>query len=208
MDDISLYDGKDRTKSLTIAIIGRGFFDTGPHFVFNLNGGGPGIRVNQFGGGRPRTRPNRPAATEDTPLTLRQILSNFLPLLLLVILPVLSTFFSASSTPSGPKIRFETPSPPYTMHRITPRLKVDYYINPLEVEDWSNRKLHQLDQSAEVDFVRKLRIDCEIESENRQRLVQDAQGWFMIDQEKMAKARRLPMKNCNRLDELRIGRGV
>ena len=31
-------------------------FDGGPQFVFNM-GGGPGFRVHQFGGDRPRRRP-------------------------------------------------------------------------------------------------------------------------------------------------------
>jgi DnaJ family protein B protein 12 len=66
--------------------------------------------------------------------------------------------------------------------------------------------MHQLDQKAEVDFVGKLRVECEIESEARQRVMHEAQGWFMVDQEKMARARAMELRSCKRLDELRVSR--
>ncbi|KAH0548465.1 hypothetical protein GP486_007943, partial [Trichoglossum hirsutum] len=62
------------------------------------------------------------------------------------------------------------------MHRTTPRLKVDYYLNPEEVSDWSLRKLSQLDAKAEVNYVNKLQMECENEIDQRGRLMQDAQG--------------------------------
>lgn len=190
---------------------GGGLFDTGPQFVFNL-GGGPGFRVHQFGGAQPRRRP-REASSDDPPIpppSLASTISNLLPLLIIFILPLLSTLFSADSSPfasSGPKFRFDTPSPPLTLHRTTTRLGVNYYVDPRDVVDYTSRKWGQLDQKAEVALVGQLRAECEVETERRDRLVERAQGWFWTDEEMMERARGMEMRACRRLEGMRSGRG-
>lgn len=185
--------------------LGGGLFgDTGPGFVFNL-GGGPGIRVHQFGGGVPRRRPRRnPDGTTSEPQpNAISILTNLLPLLILFILPLLSSIFSSSGTaPAGPSFRFDTPSPPYTQHRTSNRLKVDYFVNPSEVESLSTRQLRELDKTAEVRYVGQLNIECEAEVDRRRRLVSEAQGWFFVDQDKLAQARAMEMRSCRKLEGL------
>ena len=182
-------------------------FDGGPQFVFNL-GGGPGFRVHQFGGGRPRRRPREANENpEGTPQSAGSILTNLLPLLILFVLPVLSSIFSSgSSEPPGPTFRFDSPRPPHTLHRTTSRLKVDYYVNPNDVIDYSTRKMNQLDQKAEVNYVSQLQYECEIETQKRNRMMQDAQGWFFQDADRMREARNLDLRSCRRLDELRVPR--
>lgn len=180
-------------------------FDAGPQFVFNL-GGGPGFRVHQFRGNRPRRRPREAnAGSDEPPASGMSALTQLLPLLLLFILPLLSSLFS-SSTPSGPSLRFDSAVPPHTMHRTTPKLKVNYFINPNEVAEYSSRKFYQLDQRAEVDYVSKLRYECETEVQHRERMMQDAQGWFFPDVEKMKEARSMELRSCRRLEDLRVGR--
>ncbi|GAB1217655.1 hypothetical protein ATERTT37_006895 [Aspergillus terreus] len=174
----------------------------GPQFVFNM-GGGPGFRVHQFGGPRPRRRPREAhPGSDETPSpwdTLRQLL----PLFLLFVLPLLSSLFSGSSTPSGPSYRFDAAVPPHTMQRTTPKLKVDYFLNPVDVEDYSQRKFSQLDRKVEVDYVTTLRYACENEVQVRDRMIQDAQGWFFPDVEKMKAARSMELKSCQRLESLK-----
>ena len=176
-------------------------FETGPQFVFNM-GGGPGFRVHQFGGSRPRRRPrdanSQPGEAAPTGLSS---LTQFLPLLLLFVLPLLSSLFS-SSTPSGPSFRFDTPAPPHTLKRTTPKLKLNYFVDPTEVEDYGPRKLHQLDQKVEVDYVSNLRYECENEVQARDRMLQEAQGWFFPDVEKMKEARSLELRSCRKLESL------
>ena len=184
-------------------------FDSGPQFVFNM-GGGPGIRVHQFGGGRPLRRPRRANGnSEEPPQSATSALTSLLPLLILFVLPLLSSLFtSSSSTPAGPSMRYDSPSPPYTMHRVTPRWKVNYYVNPNEVIDYSHRKMTQLDQRAEVNYVTKLQYECELETQTRNRMMQDAQGWFFQDEDKMREARSLELRNCRRLDDMRAPRAA
>lgn len=192
-------------RNATLTCI-QGGFDSGPQFVFNL-GGGPGFRVHQFGGGRPRRRPRE--ATGDpnqAPQSAGSVLSNLLPLLILFVLPLLSSIFS-SSTPAGPSFRFDTPEPPYTMQRTTPRLMVDYYLNPVEVEDYSNRKLRDLDKRAETSYVTNLQYDCQTEIRTRNRMIDEAQGWFFPNVEKMQAARNFEMRSCRKLDEYGFSRG-
>lgn len=89
------------------------------------------------------------------------------------------------------------------MQRTTPKLKVNYFINPVDVEDYSTRKFHQLDQRVEVDYVTKLRYECDVEVQHRDRVIQDAQGWFFPDVEKIKEARAMELKSCRKLDAMK-----
>lgn len=180
---------------------GGGMFDTGPGFVFNM-GGGPGIRVHQFGGGRPRRRPDTAQGNEE-PASIGSAISSLLPLILLFILPLLSSLFSGSSAPTGPSVNFES-TPPNTQHRVSQRLKVQYYVNPAEVDQFSKQKWRKVDERAEAKYIEILNLKCEYEHSHQQQVMQDAQGWFFIDQEKMDSARKLEKPSCKRLRELGV----
>jgi DnaJ family protein B protein 12 len=132
-----------------------------------------------------------------------------LPLIILFILPLLSSLFSGSdSTSAGPFMRFDRAVAPQTQHRLTPRLKVDYYVNPTDVEHYTPNKFSQLDKKAEIQFINQLNIGCEQELDARQRLVNEAQGWFMQDVDKMQRAKEMEMKSCKRLDSMGVGRNA
>ncbi|PSK34572.1 hypothetical protein B9Z65_8898 [Elsinoe australis] len=184
---------------------GGGLFDTGPGFVFNL-GGGPGVRVHQFGGGRPRRRPHNhqrdPNAPPPSPLSAIQSL---LPIILIFIFPLLSSFFSGmfgSSSPSGPSFRFDAPVAPLTHKHVSNALKVPYWVNPVEVQEYSASQWRKLDKRAETRYVSTLDYECQVEQDRRQRLVNEAVGFFFTDQDKMQKARTMEMRSCRRLEEL------
>ncbi|KAL1844752.1 hypothetical protein VTK73DRAFT_1853 [Phialemonium thermophilum] len=179
-----------------------GGFDTGPQFVFNF--GGPGIRVHQFGGPRPRRRPRDQERGQEGGIA--NIIMGLLPILLLFIFPLLSSLFSGStSQPAAPTMVFDSPLPPlYTQERTMPNLKTKYYVNPKDVEQYSNYKLNQLDKTAEVTLVRRLKTECENEMLHKQRLREAAQGWFFQDPEKMELAEKMEMPNCKRLKKMGI----
>ncbi|KKK13172.1 hypothetical protein P175DRAFT_0513771 [Aspergillus ochraceoroseus IBT 24754] len=174
----------------------------GPQFVFNMNGG-PGFRVHQFGGSRPRRRPHDTDAQSEPQPSIRATIQQLLPLILLFLLPLLSSFFSGSPAPAGPTYRFDAAVPPHTMQRTTPKLHIDYFVNPRDVDDYNTRSFRKLDQRVEVDYVTKLQYKCEAEKDARDRMIQDAQGWFFPDVEKMKAARELELKSCRRLDSLK-----
>lgn len=167
-------------------------------------GGGPGFRVHQFGGPGIRRRPREANAQTQPASSGWASLTQLLPLILLFVFPLLSSLFSGgSSVPAGPSFRFDAPVSPHTMHRITPHFKVDYYINPQDVDDFSTRKFKQLDDRVESEFVNKIRHECEDEVMERDRRIQAAQGWLFPDTEKMKEARAMELRSCRRLDELR-----
>jgi len=174
----------------------------GPQFVFNM-GGGPGFTVHRMGGTTPRRRPRE--ANGETAPTGFSALTQLLPLLLLFILPLLSSFFTGSGD-SGPSVRFDSPVPPHTIHRVTPRYKVDYFVNPAEIDGWKPRQLSSLDQRAEVDYVTNLKYQCETEVHRKRQEINEATGFFYTDEERLKRARTMPMPGCRRLDELKITR--
>jgi len=164
------------------------------------------VRVHQFGGGRPRRRPRDPNEPQEA-ASLRSTIMGLLPLLILFILPLLSSLFSGSGEAQGPTMRFDGPIPPHTQHRHTTRLKVDYYLDPAEVIQFTPHKLSQLDKTAEINYVKQLRYGCEQELDNQQRLLESARGWFVQDVEKLNAARNLEMRNCKKLDSMNLARG-
>lgn len=175
----------------------------GPGFVFNV-GGGPGIRVHQFGGGNPRRRPhNHENIGPTSPL---ETLRSLLPLLLLFVLPLLSSLFSGSGTSSGPSLRFDSAVPPHTTSRTSLNLGVNYFVNPADVHNYNPRQWKDLDHVAEKKYVGQLNVECEWENSQRNRLANEAQGFFFTDQVKLEKARRMERPSCKRLNELGSGR--
>ena len=175
----------------------------GPGFVFNV-GGGPGIRVHQFGGGAPRRRPhNHENVGPTSPL---ETLRSLLPLLLLFILPLLSSLFSGGSGSSGPSVRFDAAVPPHTQSHKSANLGINYFVNPADVHNFNSRQWKDLDRSAENKHIGQLNAECEYEVNVRNRLANDAQGFFFTDQVKLDKARRMEMPSCVRLNELTRGR--
>jgi DnaJ homolog subfamily B member 12 len=133
-------------------------------------------------------------------------LMGLLPILFLFVLPLLSSLFSGGSAPAAPGMYFDNPVHPFTAERITPNLNVRYYTNPKDIQGYSAHKLSQLDKTAEVTLVKKLRLECEHEQQQKLRLVEQAQGWFFQDPEKMEIARKFEMRSCKRLETLGVPR--
>ncbi|KAI1825438.1 DUF1977-domain-containing protein [Xylaria intraflava] len=185
-----------------------GGFDTGPQFVFNV-GGNRGFRVHQFGGGVPRRRPRADAAPgEQQQASGWDTLVGLLPIILLFVFPLLTSLFSGfgESQASVPDIVFDTPSPPQTAHRTTPKLRVNYYVDPSDIAGWQDHRLQQLDLEAELGFVRLLRRRCDTEMRTKQELVDKAQGWFFPDPDKMKIATDFEMTSCKRMSAFGISR--
>ncbi|KAI2632564.1 DUF1977-domain-containing protein [Hypomontagnella submonticulosa] len=182
-----------------------GGFDTGPQFVFNI-GGNRGFRVHQMGGAGPRRRP-REAEAEQRQASGWDTLISLLPILFLFVFPLLSSLFSGGEPqPAVPSMVFDAAQPPLTHHRTTPKLDIDYFVDPAEVAGWNDYKLRQLDKEAEVGFVRALRRHCDTEMRTKRDLIDKAQGWFFPDPDKMKIADQFEMRSCKRMDALGISR--
>ncbi|KAK4458500.1 hypothetical protein QBC42DRAFT_21439 [Cladorrhinum samala] len=179
-------------------------FDGGPQFVFNF--GGPGVRVHRFGGPRPRARPRNPAdQQEEEGPNLWNTIMGLLPIIILFIFPLISSIFSGiTSGPAPPTMYFDAPHAEYTMERTMPNLNVKYYLDPRDVQSWTKNKLHSLDQQAEIIIVQELKRECEKQTAHKQRLRDEATGWFYQDPNKMAVAEAFTTPACTRLNSLRV----
>ncbi|KXJ96680.1 DnaJ domain-containing protein [Microdochium bolleyi] len=185
---------------------GGGFdgpFGGGPQFVFNL-GGQRGFRVHQMGGAGPRRRPREAGNGEaQGQRSGWETFIGLLPILFFLLFPILTSLFSGGdSQPAMPKMAFDVAQPPLTFERATPNYRVKYFVNPNDVAGWTDYKLQQMDKEAEDGFLRSLQRACELERRTKQRLVDDAQGWFFEDPDKMKLARDFEMANCKRIDKL------
>ncbi|TQS38593.1 hypothetical protein Golomagni_00899 [Golovinomyces magnicellulatus] len=183
-----------------------GGFGGNPGFVFNM-GGGPGIRVQQFGGATPRRRPRNANAQQEQEASIRQTIMSFLPLIIILVLPIFSSLISSfTSSPPGPTMRFDGPVQPHTLHRRTNILNINYYIDPDEVKSFTPSKWNSLDKQAEINFVNQLNLDCQKEIQTKEDIINQAQGWFSTDPGKMLEARNLPMTACRRLESFGLRR--
>lgn len=153
----------------------------------------------------PRRRPAGTGQTEHQPATGLAAFAQLIPLLLLFILPLLSSLFTGS-TASGPQMRFDAAVKPYTLHRVTPEYKVDYFINPKDVDGWTDKKFKSLDRKAEIDYVADLRYRCEVETQRKRHEINEATGFFYTDEARLQAARQMAMPHCERLDSLRVRR--
>ncbi|KAI1195272.1 DUF1977-domain-containing protein [Nemania serpens] len=210
-----MFDDEISPEEMFARFFGGGFgapfgggFDTGPQFVFNV-GGNRGFRVHQFGGGVPRRRPRADAPPgEQRQATSWDTFVSLLPVLILFVFPLLTSLFSGfgESQPNLPSMVFDSPQPPQTYHRTTPKLRVDYFVDPSEVAGWQDHRLRQLDKEAELGFVRVLRRRCDTEIRTKQDLIDRAQGWFFPDPDKMKVADEYELTSCKRLNSIGMSR--
>lgn len=94
---------------------------------------------------------------------------------------------------------FETARPPQTKERVSNRLGVKYFVDPREVHEYNPKKWRKLDEQAENSYVHKLSVQCQNEQVTQRRMMEEAQGWFSINQELMDRARKMDLKSCQKL---------
>lgn len=206
-------DGAQFAGNLSPEDIFNMFFGGGPGgspFQAQFGNFGPGVRIHTFGGGNPFQQQFRQArqahGADEPPETLSSLL-RLLPLLLLFVAPLLSSFFNGSSGNYGmnPTAHFEfNKVEPYTASRVTPHHNINYFVNPVDVKDYTPRKFSQLDKRAEVSYIKMLRVLCSREYDYKQQKIIDSQGWFTVDQEAYEKAINLKLQHCDKLNDLGV----
>lgn len=104
-------------------------------------------------------------------------------------------------------MRFDAAVPPHTLLHTSGRLHVPYWVNPSEVAEYSSKAWEKLDSKAEGKYVGQLSNECDWEQTQRQRLVNEAHGFFFTDQAMLSRARSMNMPSCAKLKELTGSRG-
>lgn len=173
-------------------------------------GGGPGIRIHHFGGPNPRRRPAAGQQDAEADTSISSTIIRLLPLILIFVFSLLSSFISGGSESSGvsggyrgPSIKFKA-ADPYTSRRLTPNYKIPFYVNPSEIANQSPSRLNQMDKYAESTYLKGLQHECQREYDSKSQQIQESQGWFFVDQKKFQAAMNIQLPSCDRLRELGV----
>ncbi|KAJ1672677.1 Chaperone protein dnaJ, partial [Spiromyces aspiralis] len=193
------------------------------NMFFGTMGGGFGggtYRVRQFGGGNPfftfqnatRQQYQQRQAQEGRDHAQHGLLSaciQFLPLIVLVALFLVSNFFSAfTDIDSTPSYSFSQQGP-FNQHRVTLHYKVPYWVNSDEFAQSNVARrpslVRQFEKDIETHYISHLHQSCQQEMMRKRRLVHNARGWFGLakDKDKMREAERMPMPACEELKRFR-----
>ncbi|EMG47589.1 hypothetical protein SBY92_004693 [Candida maltosa Xu316] len=197
------------------------FFGGGGQSPFGAGGqtftfGGNGFTFQSFGGNndpfmrhrraqhqrRPRGAAGQGQTPEEQP-SLFEALKGVMPLLLLLLVPVLSAIFSSDTSPEYSFV----PSTEYHIQRNTPTYDIPYFVNGKFQEKHgskSKRQLKNYDAKVENIFISDKRAKCSREQVHKDQLIEDAYGWFSVDNDKLQRAERYPTPNCDVLKALNL----
>ncbi|KAI8816154.1 uncharacterized protein EV422DRAFT_328380 [Fimicolochytrium jonesii] len=195
-----------------------------PEDIFNMffgGQGGPGMRMHSFtsGPGFGRQHPFHSAArtrahhqraqTEDEPLLN---LARLLPFFMIFILPLLSSLFSTLTSSGGisdpaPTFSFMN-TQTYDMERKTKPRQVQYYVNSRQWNRWRAPKerpqeVRGFENDVEQEWRRHLQSYCQQEQEQRRFRINQAYGWFKVDEKRLRAAEQMKMPNCDALHKWR-----
>jgi DnaJ family protein B protein 12 len=188
--------GDDDIFSMLFGQGGTQGFSFGGPGGFRMYTSGP----QGFGAQRPRTRQHGRQQQQQGPppdLSFVGQLKQYLPLILMLLIPLLSNLFS--ETPEKFQMR---PTPKFSHERISERFAVPYYITPDQASSLSSKKLKELDVRVENNYVGILRDECQKERNYKDMKIQNAYGWFLPDKEKLAEAQSMRLPYCEKLADL------
>ncbi|CCE82911.1 Piso0_002673 [Millerozyma farinosa CBS 7064] len=185
---------------------GRGFGGGGPSFAFGNNG----FTFQTFGDEQPfffqNTRPRRQQRQQQQrqqeDMSMYNLIRQFFPFLLLLLVPLVSHLFADDSTPD---YSF-TKNSVYNGERFTPRFKIPFYVSEkfLNKSHLNSKQLRNFDSKVENLYIQDKRSKCSREQIIKNEMIEDAQGWFSIDYAKLKRAEEFPMPNCAALRNLNL----
>lgn len=128
----------------------------------------------------------------------------FLPLLILILLPTLLNMFS-SFTPTAPFSTQKTDV--YHVERMTSDGHLPYYVRESFNYDWPRyyRSIYQLENQVVIQTIREVDAKCREEQDLKVSAIKEAQWYFRGEErtQKIEEAEKLETKSCERLSELR-----
>ena len=173
-------------------------FFGGPQPGATFTFGGNGFTFQQFGGDnftqfqrrRPAPKRQRQDANPSISATLRQLAS----LLLFLVATLLMSFFSGDTQEYS-----LAPTGKFTKWCETAKYHIPLYVQPQFTADKTAQKLRKLYSNIEKEIVKEKTTMCNREHLRRNQMMEDAQGWFYVDEKLMKKAKEMPMPNCSYL---------
>ncbi|XP_018009018.1 dnaJ homolog subfamily B member 12-like isoform X2 [Hyalella azteca] len=138
--------------------------------LFNIffGGGYPSSRVYvRRAGGRTRQHQHHESHTEQSGLS---VLVQIMPLLLILLMSLASSLFSADP------IYSLSPNSKYTEHRVTPKLHVSYYVKPDFLREYQG-SVRRLEHQVEEDYIAALRNGCYKERNHKENMLWRARSF-------------------------------
>lgn len=152
---------------------------------------------------RRRQQQQQQRQQQDAPQLLGGLARQLLPLIFVILIPLLSNLFTSNLPP---EYLFDR-SPAYSVARKSPYYEIPYYVTREHMEKHAKRKdkyYRTLGSQVEREFIREKRLECHYEQSERQRLIDEATGWFHNDERKLERARKMPLKSCLTLQKMNL----
>lgn len=182
------------------------FGGAGPGTTFTF---GPGGSFQTFGGpafqqSRRRTRrtPGAASASASGSAGNEDLLSNLsqiLPIIIIVLFSILTSFFTGDESANKPQYSFKKEGP-YKYERTTPNYNVNYFITEDKFEHSKVKDLKNLDHRVETKYIQNLNFMCTVERKKKEDLIHDAYGFFFIDHEQLERGQNYPTPSCDKLE--------
>jgi DnaJ family protein B protein 12 len=179
---------------------GSTFTFGGPGGVrFTTSGGGPFGQAHQQQRRRQQQQQQQRQQQPAQPQTLLDTMMQYLPVILVLIIPILSNFLS--ETPEKFELRS---TPPFTSQQISKNYKIPFYITPKQAESLPADKLSKLAREAERAYIGNLQESCRRETNIKEHHIQNSYGWVFTDQEKLEKAQQMRLPSCEKLAQIGV----
>lgn len=178
----------------------RGFeADITPEELFNMFFGGFGGAMSggrvymqrRHFGGRQRHRHHQEEEENEAPFL--HTLMQFLPILMLVMLSLMSSFLLQDPPYSLSR------AGSYYIQRETVRRKISYYVQE-DFEEKYEDKIPSIERKVEEDYIGRLQSQCFRERQYREEVRARARFWR--DQNLMNRANTIPTKSCDTLERI------
>lgn len=206
-------------------LFGMGAMGGGNGFSFNFGGNGfpnngfyysntPGMNARR----RAQQQQQRTRRNNSDELPWTQYLIQFLPLIIIMVSILINSFGSGSTADGYRNVReFHGSVPRYVfqpvdgmdIERITPKLEMKYYVSENTIKDFEGRKnpekeLAGLDKFVENKYLETLNYGCIREKNIKREMQESAQGIFFTDWDKLERADKMEMPNCDKLASLNL----
>lgn len=191
------------------------FFGGRPQGGQTFTFGGNGFQFQSFGGGghpffEPNVRQRRPQQRQRTSGTRAEseeeasfltTLRHLAPILIFLLIPILSALFSDST----PEYSYHQ-TRKYNTQRVTPKFNIPFYVTPnfKEANNLDTKQLKNFDKKVENLYIQDRRNKCSREQVRKNELMDDAQGFFFTDYDKLERAEKMAMPNCEILRNLNL----
>ncbi|PWA02002.1 hypothetical protein BB558_001861 [Smittium angustum] len=188
--------------------------DINPEDLFNMFFGGnmndfgsnfgPRVRVRKFGNARFANAYQR-HANQNTEQDENRGLAQLIPIIGFILIIILSAFIGniLDPTRNDPNYTF-TKTYNYNNKKSTNKFRIPYYVNKNEFNraDLSSSDLHRFESKIEEIYISSLRNECYRQTENKQRMINDASGFlgFGVDRERLDRANRMKLPACQELN--------